>query len=191
MNELLAYFEKGIFMSDEIRARLKAIVREKNLEKGEFILHTNSAKKEHIFVTQGCLRSFYLSDNGKENTIQFATKNWWIADYMTLYTDATAVLSIESLMPSKVLLINKQDIEDIYSDYPAFNVFQRKKFESHTAALQKRILNLLARSAAERYEVFIREYADFERLIPNYQIASYLGITAESLSRIRKARVGK
>ncbi len=189
MNELLDYFKKNIPISLEIENKLKGIIKEKRLIKGETILSDNSVKKEHVFVVSGCLRSFYKTENGKEHTIQFAIKNWWISDYITLYTDNKSVISIESLTHSKVLIIDNSKVEKFYKEFPQFETIQRKNFEKRTAALHKRILSLLALSATEKYNQFIKDYTDFEKIIPNYQIASYLGITPQSLSRIRKERI--
>lgn len=189
MNELLNYFKNSISLSSDIENKLKEIITERKLVKGEIVLSDNSFKKEHIFVASGCLRSFYKAENGKEHTIQFAIKNWWISDYITLYTDKKSVVSIESLTHSKILIIKNEDVESFYNLFPRFESFQRKNFEKRTATLQRRILSLLTLSAAEKYDQFITDYADFEKIIPNYQIASYLGITPQSLSRIRKERI--
>lgn len=188
MEELIAYFRKSLFISEEIENRLESIISEKNIEKGEVILAENSFKKEHIFVVSGCLRSFYKTENGKEHTIQFAIKNWWISDYITLYTENESTISIESLTHSKILILKNEDLKKVYEEFPQFEVFQRNNFEKRIATLQKRILSLLAFSASEKYHRFVNDYKDFEKIIPNYQIASFLGITPESLSRIRKER---
>ena len=92
MNELLDYFKNNISISSEIENKLNEIIIEKKLVKGELILSDNSIKKEHIFVASGCLRSYYKTENGKEHTIQFAIKNWWISDYITLYTNNKSVV---------------------------------------------------------------------------------------------------
>ena len=189
MNELLDYFKKNISISSEIENKLNEIIIEKKLVRGEIILSDNSIKKEHIFVASGCLRSFYKTENGKEHTIQFAIKNWWISDYITLYTDNKSVVSIESLTHSKILVIDHTKVENFYKEFPQFETFQRKNFEKRVSALQNRILSLLALSASEKYYQFIKDYSEFEKIIPNYQIASYLGITPQSLSRIRKERI--
>ncbi len=189
MNELLDYFRKNIPLSEEIENRLKEIIVEKKVIKGEIILSNNSLKKEHIFVSSGCLRSFYTTENGKEHTIQFAIKNWWISDYITLYTENASMVSIESVTHSKILVIQNAEIERLYAEFPQFEVFQRKNFQNRVAALQKRILGLLTLTASEKYNQFVENYAAFEKVLPNYQIASFLGITPESLSRIRKERI--
>ena len=136
---------------------IKEIIVEKKVVKGELILANNSLKKEHIFVASGCLRSFYTTENGKEHTIQFAIKNWWISDYITLYTDNAAMVSIESVTHSKILVIENAKIEELYAEFPQFEASQRKNFQKRLAALQKRILGLLTLTASEKYTVFDSE----------------------------------
>jgi CRP-like cAMP-binding protein len=186
MKELIEYIEVKLPISNEILSELKARVVERNLVKGEVILSENSAKKIQVFVASGCLRSFYKTENGKDHTLQFAIKNWWISDYTTLFKKENSLLSIESLSHSKVMIIRKDHLEQLYVKYPEFEVIQRKNLENRVTALQKRILGLLTLTAKEKYQQFVEDYAIFEKVIPNYQIASFLGITPESLSRVRK-----
>lgn len=188
MNELKEYLKNNIAITDDVQEKLNRISVKKEIQKGKHVLSEGSIMKQHIFVLSGCLRSFYRMENGKEVTIQFAIKNWWIGDYITLYTENKSILSIEGLTKSEILLIDKIKLEKLYLEYPELATFQRKNFEKRIAALQKRILSLLTLTASEKYNQFINDYAAFEKVIPNYQIASFLGITPESLSRIRKER---
>jgi CRP-like cAMP-binding protein len=186
MKELIEYIENNISLSDEIINDLKAISIEKNVEKGEIILQNKSSRKVQIFVASGCLRAFYKAENGKDHTLQFATKNWWISDYMTLFNMETSLLSIESLSHSKIIIIEQSQLEKLFSKFPQFGLTNRLNLQNRIAALQKRIFGLLTMTAKEKYEKFIADYEIFEKVIPNYQIASFLGITPESLSRVRK-----
>jgi len=191
MNKLIAYLQHNVLITDALQEKLNNITVERAIAKGENILSSNSIKKRHIFVLDGCLRSFYKMENGKEVTLQFAIKNWWIGDYITIYTDEKSILSVEAITKSKILLIDKVAIEQLYLAYPKLETFQRKNLQRRLATLQKRILNLLSLTAVEKYDKFISEYAEFAQIIPNYQIASYLGITPESLSRVRKRKSSK
>ena len=186
MKELIEYIEKSISLSDEIANDLKAIIIHRNVEKGEIILQENSSRKIQIFVVSGCLRAFYKTENGKDHTLQFATKNWWISDYMTLFNTEKSLLSIESLSHSKIIIIEQSQLEELFSKYPEFGLVNRMNLQNRIAAQQKRIFGLLTLTAKEKYEKFITDYEVFEKVIPNYQIASFLGITPESLSRVRK-----
>jgi len=186
MKELIEYIGKSISLSDEIVNDLKAIAIERNVEKGEIILQEKSARKIQIFVASGCLRAFYKTEKGKDHTLQFATKNWWIGDYMTLFNSEKTLLSIESLSHSKIMIIEQSQLEKLYSKFPEFGLKHRLNLQNRIAALQKRIFGLLTMNAKEKYEKFVKDYEVFEKVIPNYQIASFLGITPESLSRVRK-----
>lgn len=186
MKELIEYLEKGMSLSDEIVNDLKGMVTQRNVEKGEVILRVNSSRKIQIFVASGCLRAFYKNEKGKDHTLQFATKNWWISDYMTLFNSEKSLLSIESLSHSKILIIEQSQLEKLYSKFPEFGVKHSINLQNRITALQKRIFGLLTMTAKEKYVKFIKDYEVFEKVIPNYQIASFLGITPESLSRVRK-----
>ncbi|WP_235299754.1 Crp/Fnr family transcriptional regulator [Portibacter marinus] len=186
MKELIEYIGKSFTLSNEITNDLKAIIIERNIQKGEIILQENSNRKIQIFVASGCLRTFYKTKNGKDHTLQFATKNWWISDYMTLFNKEKSLLSIESLSHSKIFIIEQSQLEKLYSKYPEFGIINRKNLQNRIASLQKRIFGLLTMTAKEKYQKFITDYDIFEKVIPNYQIASFLGITPESLSRVRK-----
>ena len=186
MKELIEYIEKSISLSDEIINDLKTISIERNVEKGEIILQNNSSRKIQIFVVSGCLRAFYRTENGKDHTLQFATKNWWISDYMTLFNSETSLLSIESLSHSKIIIIEQSQLEELFLKFPQLGLTNRLNLQNRIAALQNRIFGLLTMTAKEKYEKFISDYEIFEKVIPNYQIASFLGITPESLSRVRK-----
>ena len=186
MMELLKYIEEKIALSEQMSNDLKQISIVRNVKKGDVILQEKSKRKIQIFVASGCLRSFYKTKNEKEHTLQFAIKNWWIGDYLTLFKDEDSMVKIESLSHSKIFIFEQAELENYYAKYPMLGEIQRRGLENRIAALQRRILNLLTLTAKEKYQSFVSEYELFEKVIPNYQIASFLGITPESLSRVRK-----
>ena len=139
----------------------------------------------------GCLRSYCIDKNGKEHTLLFAIKNWWMSDYIAIHSNEVATLTVECLTDSNIIEFNSKKLDEIHSLFPEFEPYQRKKLERHVVSLQKRILNQLQLSATERYELFLEQYPDIEQHTRNYHIASYLGITQESLSRIRVEKAKK
>ena len=138
-----------------------------------------------FFVTQGSLRSFCVDKEGKEHTLQFAVTDWWISDFIAIYNHEPASLTVQSITDSVVIEFNFQKLAQIYLKFPEFELFQRKNLERHVVSLHKRILNQLQLSALERYNLFLEQYPNIEQHVPNYHIASYLGITQQSLSRVR------
>ncbi len=162
-----------------------------NLKKGEILLKSNETVFDQYYVYSGCLRTFFIDSFGKEHTLQFAINDWWISDYTAFFTTTKSILNIEVIQDATLYKISKKSLENLYAKIPELETFYRKKMEKAFASFQKRILASLAQSAKERYVFFINTYPNIEQSVKNYHIASYLGITTESLSRIRKELTSK
>lgn len=159
--------------------------------KGDILVTPNTDISHQYYVFSGCLRAFLNDKSGKEHTVQFAIKDWWITDYASYFNLEKSMLTIECIKDSVVYKIAKEDFEEIYELYPKVHFFIRKKLERGYASSFIRILKNLSQTATERYLQFIERYPDIEKNVKNYHIASYLGITTESLSRIRKKNLKK
>jgi CRP-like cAMP-binding protein len=188
LQELIDKIKKSIHLSSNAKKHLYAISTEKTFSKGEILIHQGQSVRHTYFVLEGNLRSFCTDKNGKEHTLQFAIKEWWISDFIAIYTNELANLTVECITDSKVIMFTATDLDKIHSLFPEFEAFQRKNLERHVVSLHKRILNQLQLTALERYQLFLKQYPDIEKYTPNYHIASYLGITQQSLSRIRVER---
>ncbi|MFY0627619.1 MAG: Crp/Fnr family transcriptional regulator [Reichenbachiella sp.] len=191
MEDLINKIKTSLQLSSEAEKFLYSISKEKQLSKGDVLIRQGQIVKKTFFVTSGCLRSFCIDKNGREHTLLFAIKDWWISDYIAILTDELASLTVECLTESKVIEFNAKELDGIHSRFPEFESYQRHNLERHVVSLQKRILNQLQLSAAERYDLFLKQYPDIERHTRNYHIASFLGITQESLSRIRVEKAKK
>lgn len=191
MEQLINYITSKISLSPEAKDYIYSISKKRIVEKGAVLIHEGQKVNKIFFVTEGCLSSYCTDEVGREHTLQFAIKNWWISDYIAIYNNERSQLTVESLKKSQVIEFSTQGLEDLLIKFPEFEVFQRNNLERHLVSLQKRILNQLQLSASERYDVFVQQYPDIELFTPNYHIASYLGITQESLSRIRVERAKK
>lgn len=144
---------------------------------------------KQYFVVEGCLRTFMPDDErDREYTVQFAVEEWWASDYIAYYAGTPALLNVECLEDAILLSVQKKDIETLYTQVAGLESFFLRKLENAFVAFQKRILGNLKETAEQRYDEFSRQYPNIEQRVKNFQIASYLGITPESLSRIRKAR---
>lgn len=185
MEELIKKIKSHIELSSEAEAYLLSIAKEKVVPKGSALIRQGETVNKIFFVKSGCLRSYCIDKSGKEHTLQFAIKNWWISDYIAIHTDESATLTVECLVESNIIEFDAKQIAGILTLYPEYEPFQRFILERHVVSLQKRILNQLQLTAAERYMLFLEDYPDIEQFTRNYYIASYLGITQESLSRIR------
>ena len=177
---------KDLSLTEKERIHIEHTFEQLNLKKGELLLKANDIVDHQYYVSDGCLRTFFIDRDAKEHTLQFAIKDWWISDYTSYFTNTKSILSIECIQHATIYKISKENIESLYLEIPKLETFFRKKLEGAFASFQKRILSSLSQSAKERYASFTQTYPNIEQQVKNYHIASYLGITTESLSRIRK-----
>ncbi len=173
------------FTEDEINF-IEKRYQKVTFQKGETILRADEKVDYQYFVADGCLRTYLISKSGKEHTIQFAIKGWWISDYIAFFTATNSTLFIECIEDAILYKISREAVEEIFNKIPKTERFIRKKLERSFVSFQKRILSNLSQTAKERYQNFTHDYPNIEQYVKNYHIASYLGITTESLSRIRK-----
>lgn len=188
MKELYDYISEGLELSEEAKKHINSISKELQVKKKDVLIQQGQNVNKTYFVVSGCLRSYGTDREGKEHTMQFAIKNWWISDFMGWFENKPTSLTVDCVTDSTLIEFKISDLEELYKRFPAFEVFQRKNLERHLASLQKRLLNQLQLSAEERYAVFQEEYPEIEKYALNYHIASYLGITQQSLSRIRSEK---
>ena len=191
MEDLINKIKSRLHLRPDAEEFLYSISKEKTHPKGEVLIRQGQVVKKTFFVTSGCLRSYCIDKNGKEHTLLFAIKDWWISDYIAIHTDELATLTVECLTESKVIEFNAKELDKIHARFPEFESYQRHNLERHVVSLHKRILNQLQLTAPERYDLFLEQYPDIEQHTRNFHIASYLGITQQSLSRIRVEKVKK
>ena len=154
------------------------------------VVRAGTVVTKQYYVVQGCLRTFLPDDEkDREYTVQFAVEEWWASDFISYYSGAPSILNVECLEESILLSIQKADLTQLYQRVPALESFFLRKLENAFVAFQKRILSNLKNSAEDRYDDFLKQYPGLDQRVKNYQIASYLGITPESLSRIRKQKL--
>jgi len=183
--------EKNITLSEAEFSHFTSLLQHKRLRKKQFLLEEGEVCRHECFVNSGCLRMYKLNDKGQEHILQFAVSDWWIGDQLSLTSGEPSGFFIDALEDSEVLLIEKEKLEQLYRDVPAFERFFRISFQNSYAALQRRILSGISQTAEEKYLDFITRYPNLEQKLPQHQVASYLGITPESLSRIRKQLTGR
>jgi CRP-like cAMP-binding protein len=191
LNNLINKIKNSISLSAQAEEYIYSISKEKKVSKGEVLIRGGQTVNKTFFVTQGSLRSFCIDKEGKEHTLQFAIKDWWISDFMAIYNNEPASLTVECITDATIIEFNVQKLDEIYLQFPEFEAFQRKNLERHVVSLHKRILNQLQLTALERYNLFLEQYPNIEQHVPNYHIASYLGITQQSLSRVRAEKAKK
>lgn len=188
MKSIILEFSKGIKFTEEETDLLSGKMKKKTLKKKEFLLRAGTDVNDIYYIEDGCLRTYFIDSSGKEHTLQFAIKGWWISDYIALYGKAKtkSVSYIECIKDATLYKISKKDFDNLCKEIPSVGHLYISNLESAFGTFQRRILENLTLSAKERYINFVNTYPNIEQNVKNYHIASYLGITTESLSRIRK-----
>ncbi|MBP2617572.1 Crp/Fnr family transcriptional regulator [Chryseobacterium jejuense] len=185
-NLLYKNISRYIDLSKEDFKQFSAPFQLKSFKKKEIVLKEGDYCLFEGFVLNGCFKIYYLNENGFEQTLYFAVEEWWITDIDSLLNDVPSILNIEALMDSEVLMISKKDKEELYEIMPQTEKLFRIMNQRSSVALQRRILSLTGKTADRRYLEFLEKYPGLEQKLTQQQVASYLGITHEFLSKIRK-----
>jgi CRP-like cAMP-binding protein len=185
---ILQHIEKHIALSDSEQAHFLSLLTTKIIPRKAFLLKENEVCRHSAFVVSGCLRGYTVDANGFEHILQFAPANWWIADMYSLLSGKPGQLNIDALEETEVLLLAKSDQEALYRDIPKFERFFRIITENSLVANRQRVLDNMSLSAKERYDQFCRHYPTLIHSIPQKQIAAYIGVTPEFLSKLRSLR---
>ncbi len=183
---LIEYFNRILPLDEEEIAFVEKVFKERRIKKRQFILQEGEICKHNTYVFEGCFRMYLVDDNGKEHNLQFAIENWWIGDIGSFFTDQPSKLNIEAIENSIILQVKKEDQLKLFTEYPKFNQIFRVLAENAMVALQQRVLQNISSTAEERYIDFLKRHPNLFNRISNVQIASYLGLTPEFLSTIRK-----
>ena len=179
------YLDGKIALLQEQSDRIRSLSVVKKLRKHQYLLQKGDVCRNHAFVTKGCLRSYSVDGDGVEHTVKFAIENWWIGDRDSLMSGEPAMLNIDAVEDSEVVLLSTKNFDLICQQIPAFNDMVNNLLQSAYNASQNRILANISLSAIEKYEHFLQRYPDLALRIPQGMIASYLGISPETLSRVR------
>lgn len=183
---LIHYFSKFLPLEEQEIAFLESVIKERKVRRRQFILQEGDVCKYNSFVIEGCFRMYMVDENGKEHNLQFAVENWWIGDIGSFHAEQPSQLNIEAIENSVILQIKKEDQLRLFVEYPKFNRIFRVFTENALVSLQRRVLQNISSTAEERYLDFVERHPSFFNRISNVQIASYLGVTPEFLSTIRK-----
>ena len=183
---LIDYFNKLLPLDEAEESIVKEVFKERRVKRRQFILQEGDVSKLNTFIVEGCFKMYMIDENGKEHNLQFAIENWWVGDIGSFHTEQPSKLYIEAIENSIILQIIKEDQLKLFVEYPKFNRIFRVLTENALVSAQRRILQNISSTAEERYLDFMERRPYFFNRISNVQIASYLGITPEFLSTIRK-----
>lgn len=188
---LLEHVNNFVSLNEEEMLLLQSSFRTRKLKKKQFLLIIGEVARLESFVTKGCLKTYYIDGKGEEHIVQFAVENWWTGDLYSFLTQTPSIYNIEVLEDCEVLQIDKEILDNLYIQLPKMERYFRMLVQNAYIASTRRVLGTISQPAEERYLDFIKKYPDLEQRIPQYMVASYLGITPEFLSKIRRRFMGK
>jgi len=167
----------------------KTLFLPKKLRKRQYLLQEGDVCKYQAFVEKGMLRSYIIDEKGTEHILQFASEGWWIADLSSYLTGDSSLFNMEALEDSELLLLSKPSWDKLMEAIPGFEHYFRIIIQNHLITTQKRLMQSHTETAEEKYLKFTQTYTDCIQRVPQRMIASYLGISRETLSRLRNKLV--
>ncbi len=190
-NKITSYIEKFVKLTEEEKMLFSSCFKEVKIKKRQFIVQPNFTAKHRYYVLNGAFRAYVVADEGQDHTITFAIEDWWITDYNSYIFQQPATMFVVALEDSIVLQLDYEKEEDLKKSNHKFETFFRIIAERGLASQQRRIITNLTQTAEERYANFVAKYPQIIQRVPQYALASYLGMTTEFLSRIRNKRIKK
>jgi len=182
---LRTYLLARASFGDEEMAFVKAQFQPATLRSGEFLQRAGAIATHAAFVASGCLRTYVIDPKGKEHVVQFAPETWWVADSVSLTSGTPSDYFIDAIEDSDLLLIDSRSHEAIVDKVPGYASALRKGLQRHAAAKDERIVSSISASAHDRYVRFLQTYPSLATRVPQWMLASYLGVSPETVSRIR------
>lgn len=187
-DEIRSHLEKnlGCIVNDDMTQLFKELTFEKSFDKKEYLAESGEFCRYQYFILEGSCYSFYVNEKGDKNAIQFALEGYWITEAASYFTNKPAVFSIQALEPVRALLLSKENLDILCRSFPLYDRYFRILMQNSLSHLHYRIAVTTSEEAEHRYVEFSTNFPHIIQRIPQYLIASFLGIAPQSLSRIRK-----
>ena len=182
---LLDYINRVIELTEEEEQKICSLISYRKLLKGQYFLQQGDVCKFSGFVVSGCTKTFFVDEEGQEHIVMFSVEDWWTSDMGSYISQKPADFNVQCLENTTLIQLSYENQEEILREIPKLERFFRLIIERAFVASQKRIVRNLSMSAKDRYLHFRNVYPKIEQRIPQYLIASYLGITKEFLSKIK------
>lgn len=189
--KIIDYIRRFVSINDDEAIQFSSAFKEVRVKKRQFIIQPNFIVRHRNYVLEGAFRAYVVDDKGQDHTIAFAIEDWWISDYNSYILQKPATMFVVALEDSLILQIDHEKEQELKQANHKFETFFRIRAERTATSMQQRIISNLTETAEERYERFIEKYPSIAARVPQYALASFLGMTTEFLSRIRNKRMNK
>jgi len=179
-------FNEKVSLTFEEEVMIKTYLKPKKLRKKQYLLQEGDVCKSIAFISKGVLKAYSVDDNGNEHIIQFGLEGWIISDLYSFLTGESATYNIDAIEDAELVLISKTAHEELLQKLPKYETFTRLNITGAYLAMQKRLTSIISSSLEERYANFTSLYPNIIQRVPQHMIASYMGLTPETLSRVRR-----
>jgi CRP-like cAMP-binding protein len=185
------YINEHVLLSKEEETVLLSKISYRKYLKGQYVVQQGDVCKYSGFVISGCTRTFYVNTDGIEHIVMFSAENWWASEIGSFVSQTPSDYNVQCIEDTELLQLSYNDQEELFIEIPKLERFFRLVLEKAFVASQKRIVNSFSLTAKEQYLQFKTVYPEMEQRIPQYMVASYLGITKEFLSRIKSQLISE
>ncbi|MGQ8867967.1 Crp/Fnr family transcriptional regulator [Myroides sp. TSA_177.3] len=182
---LFAHIEQKVRLTPTEKEQISSFFRVRKLRKRQFLLQEEDVCKDFAFVSQGLLKSYVLDEKGNENINLFGWEGWWIADFQSFLFQTPATLAIEAMEDCELLLLSRVNYDQMLEEVPVMERYFRLVYERSLATKDQRLVTAQTYSAEEKYNHLIQTYPELIQRIPQSLLASFLGLTPETFSRIK------
>lgn len=188
MSALLQHIKRYFPDEEIIIDDIALYFNNKRYPKKHVLLHAGEVCRFEAFILKGCIKSYFINKDGQEVILTFATENWWVSDIASFQDERPSRMWIETMEDCELLTIKPEDKEALLKKFPFLERMFRLLVQRHLAAYQERLFGNIALTAEERYDEFLKKFPALPVRVPQHQIAAYLGISPESLSRLRNKK---
>lgn len=188
-DEIVTHMRRHISLTEAEVELLTQVLSIKDVKKKEHLLKAGEVCRDNYFVTKGCFRLYLITAKGAEQVIQFGIENWWITEYFSLKSGMSSNFYLQAIEPSTVIVLNRKDEEELFQKIPQMERYFRLVLEKAYSAQLNRIHYIFNMTGEEQYRLMVKKYPEFIQRVPQYMLASFLGITPEFLSALRAKKV--
>jgi len=179
------FVKKRIVISPEEISLFNSLLQHKKVPKKTYLLQEGEICRFEAYINKGCIRTYYINENGIEVTLQFAIEDWWVSDITSFHEQKPSRMFIETLEDCELLILTPESKEQLLQKAPCFERMFRIMVQRNLSALQERLFKTIVTTAVDKYLDFIERYPTIPQRVAQHYIASYLGFTPEFLSKVR------
>lgn len=189
--QLDQFVDHCISLTPQERELFHSLLQFRKIRKRAFLLQEGEVCDFEAYIVKGCIRTYYLSDEGTETILSFAIEDWWVSDLYSFTEQKPSHMFIEALEDCELLIIDHRSKAELYQKIPKFETLFRLLVQRSLFALQRRFHSLVSQTAEQRYKTFTDKYPQIVQRVPQHQIARYLGVSPEFLSKVKSAMLRK